>query len=162
MWGSGKDEISGRAEGLYHSYRHLLSRPPEEGNMDTLVNYSWHTEWKKMWCDDDDGGGSGVYGAFILCVFTRTLILCNFTDSNMPGYKVCHAGQGYGQALALASRAWVSGQERWHATTMPKDALILEGHIVYGEIFPCRLLLWDSFTTAGSNRSLTLVLLVWC
>ena len=141
MWGSGRDKISGIMENRYHSYRNLLSRPPEEGNMDRLVNYSWHTEWKK-WCDDDDGGGSGVCGAFILCGFTRTLILCSFMDSGMPGDKVCHAGQGCGQALALASRAWVSGQERWNVITMPKDALILDGHSVYGEIFPCRLLLW--------------------
>lgn len=129
MWGSGT------VEDQCHSYRSLLSRPPEEGNMVRLDNYSWHAEWKKMWCDDDDEGGSGVCGAFIFLGFTRTLILCSFTDSDMPGNKVCHAGQGCGQALALASRAWVSGQERWHVITMPKDALLLEGHCLWGD-FP--------------------------
>ena len=60
-----------------------------------------------------------------------------------------------------ASRAGVTGQARCHVITVRKDALNLEGHRVYREVFPCKLLLWGSFTTAGSNRSFRLVLLVW-
>lgn len=39
------------------------------------------------------------------------------------------------------SRAGVSGQARCHVITVRKDAFNLEGHSVYGEVFPCKLLL---------------------
>ena len=133
MWGSGRDTISGTVEDQYHSYRNCFQGHQKKATW--LDWFTGFTEWKKMWCDDDDEGGSGVCGAFIFCGFTRTLILCSFTDSDMPGNKVRHAGQGCGQALALASRAWVSGQGRWHVITMPKDALLLEGHCLWGD-FP--------------------------
>ena len=97
MWGSGRDTICFQGHQKKATW------------LDWLITPDTQCERR---CDDDDEGGSGVCGAFIFRGFTRTLILCSFTDSDIPGNKVRHAGQGCGQALALASRAWVSGQER--------------------------------------------------
>lgn len=162
MWGSGKDEISGRVEGLYHSYRHLLSRPPEEAIwIDWLITPDTQSERR---CD--------VMMMMVVVVVSMVHLFYVFLPEHWfyailrivicLDIKSVMQVRAMGKLSLLASRAWVSGQERWHATTCTKMLFILESHIVYGEIFPCRLLLWDSFTTAGSNRSLTLVLLVWC
>ena len=101
--------------------------------MDWLITPDTQRERKKY--DDNDDSG----GAFIVCDFTRMLILCNLTDSNMPGKRsVMQVGLWPSSWLDIMCWGQWSGALTWHhcAQTCPCPRRLSRAHFLSEIILP--------------------------